>query len=220
MWISKIFYFYNILMLKVFFFLLAGVGTSCPPFTFIILPNTLLLKLLLLDFVQKISLTKHKGIQRMASEYPNSKCSNGKCTRGKISKWQCPNSKCPNGKQPICPNGDSIIDTLPSPQEGSLALKRPRDHPLRSKTYSMVILGVVAGQFIYKNCHFWTEEVLFKNIFPIFPDFRTNRLRKTGCFYLGRILGPRGAQRHLKRGDWSSPFLNSTLTLLLFILTL
>ena len=57
----------------------------------------------------------------------------------------------------------------------------------------------------------------YKNVFPVFPDFRTNRFRKTGCFQSGRILGPRGAQRHLKHGDWSSQSINSTLTLLLFI---
>ena len=59
------------------------------------------------------------------------------------------------------------------------------------------------------------EEV--KNVFPVFLDFRTNRFRKTGCFQTGRILGPRGAQRHLKHCDWSSQSINSTLTLLLFI---
>ena len=50
----------------------------------------------------------------------------------------------------------------------------------------------------------------------VFPDFRTNRIRKTGCFHLGRILGPRGAQRHLKHEDRSSGSANSYLTLLLF----
>ena len=71
--------------------------------------------------------------------------------------------------------------------------------------------------FKVSNCLFWSEEVLFKNVFLVFPDFRPNRFRKTGCFHPGQILGPRWDQWHLKHGDWSSQSSNSSLTLLLFI---
>ena len=72
-------------------------------------------------------------------------------------------------------------------------------------------------EFLQENCLFWSEEVLFKNVFPVFPDFQPNRFRKTGCFHPGQILGPRWDQWHLKHGDWSSQSTNSSLTLLLFI---
>ena len=68
-----------------------------------------------------------------------------------------------------------------------------------------------------KGLYFLDGGSTYKNVFPVFSDFRTNRFQKTGCFQSGRILGPRGAQRHLKHGDWSSQFINSTVTLLLFI---
>ena len=79
---------------------------------------------------------------------------------------------------------------------------------------SFLFIHCFKEDFCAKGYIFGTEEVLIINVFP---DSRTNRIRKTGCFHPGRILGPRGAQRHLKLEGRSSQSPNSPLTLLLFI---
>ena len=63
---------------------------------------------------------------------------------------------------------------------------------------------------------FWMEDLLIKNVFTFFPDFLTSRFWKTGSVHPVRILGPRGAQGHLKHENRSSQSANSSVTLLLF----
>ena len=75
-----------------------------------------------------------------------------------------------------------------------------------------LLLLSLAGQLFF-GLNFLDGGSTFKHVFP---DFRTNRIRKTGCFHPGRILGPRGAQRHLKHEDRSSQSASSPVTLLLF----
>ena len=75
---------------------------------------------------------------------------------------------------------------------------------------SFLFIHCFKEDFCAKSYIFGTEEVLIINVFP---DSRTNRIRKTGCFHPGRILGPRGAE--LEGRSSQSP--NSPLTPLLFI---